>query len=194
MLLANIKDTGIGIKKEDQVKLFNLFSKVDSSKNLNRTGIGLGLTICKKIVEFYGGSINLEKDYLLGASFSFSIKCPPEPESERLSIRMQDFNDNHQLLNASIHSTNGYDESLNLLDLTGESSNMNLAKVLLHHKNFPYQELMSIRSTERECPCKKRNRILIVDDNVFNIITVQTILDMKFKFKSDSALNGLEAV
>lgn len=44
------------------------------------------------------------------------------------------------------------------------------------------------------CACKDRFDILVVDDNVFNILTLQTILEQSVKFKSDRALNGKEAV
>jgi len=47
MLEASVSDSGVGIKEEDQDKLFRLFGKLDSTKNINSTGIGLGLNICK---------------------------------------------------------------------------------------------------------------------------------------------------
>ena len=50
MIEIIVKDTGIGIKDEDQAKLFNLFCSLESSKDINPNGIGLGLHICKMIV------------------------------------------------------------------------------------------------------------------------------------------------
>jgi PleD family two-component response regulator len=44
------------------------------------------------------------------------------------------------------------------------------------------------------CPCFGRCDILVVDDNVFNIMTLQTMLEVSLKLKSDRALNGKEAV
>ena len=49
MIEIEIKDTGIGIKPEDQTKLFKLFGFLDTTKELNTKGIGLGLHICKLI-------------------------------------------------------------------------------------------------------------------------------------------------
>ena len=49
-----MQDTGYGISDKDQKKLFKLFGKItdtDFKKNMNTSGIGLGLHICKKIVE-----------------------------------------------------------------------------------------------------------------------------------------------
>lgn len=46
----------------------------------------------------------------------------------------------------------------------------------------------------RNCPCKMRSKVLIVDDNVFNIATVESILDIRYGLSSEKALNGQEAV
>ena len=51
MLEIQVIDTGIGIKKEDQGKLFKLFGFLDSSQELNTKGIGLGLHISKMICQ-----------------------------------------------------------------------------------------------------------------------------------------------
>ena len=50
MIEITVKDTGIGIKEEDMCKLFKLFGFLDSSKELNTRGIGLGLHISRMIV------------------------------------------------------------------------------------------------------------------------------------------------
>jgi len=50
-----VKDSGCGIKKDDQKKLFKLFGFLDSTKEINTKGIGLGLHISKKIVDEFGG-------------------------------------------------------------------------------------------------------------------------------------------
>ena len=55
MLQVSVSDTGIGISEEDQKKLFKLFGFLDSSKELNTKGIGLGLHITKQIVQQFGG-------------------------------------------------------------------------------------------------------------------------------------------
>ena len=51
MVEISVIDTGIGIKKKDHHKLFELFGFLDSSKELNQKGIGLGLHISKQIVQ-----------------------------------------------------------------------------------------------------------------------------------------------
>ena len=44
-----------------------------------------------------------------------------------------------------------------------------------------------------DCCCEDRNEILVVDDNIFNIMTLQTIIECSLKMQSDKALNGKEA-
>lgn len=50
LLITEVRDTGIGVKDEDKAKLFQFFGKIDSSSNINKGGMGLGLTISKMIV------------------------------------------------------------------------------------------------------------------------------------------------
>lgn len=72
-LLVSVKDTGIGIKKEDIGKLFRSFQQVDSKRNRNIEGTGLGLAISKRLLELMGGDIHVESEYGKGSTFSFHI-------------------------------------------------------------------------------------------------------------------------
>jgi signal transduction histidine kinase len=51
MIELTVQDSGVGIKEEDLNKLFRLFGFLDETKELNTGGIGLGLHICKMIVQ-----------------------------------------------------------------------------------------------------------------------------------------------
>ena len=73
-LSFTVSDTGIGIKPEDVSKIFVLFQQVDTKKNRNVEGIGLGLPIAKQLVEMMGGSIRLESEYGVGSTFTVNIK------------------------------------------------------------------------------------------------------------------------
>ena len=66
-----VEDTGIGIKEEDQKKLFNLFGFLDSSKELNTEGIGLGLHISSMIVNQFDGNIICKSKLGEGSKFIF---------------------------------------------------------------------------------------------------------------------------
>ncbi len=72
-LFFMVIDTGIGIAKADQDKLFKSFSQVDASISRKYGGTGLGLNICKQLVELMGGNIHVESDVGKGTFFSFHI-------------------------------------------------------------------------------------------------------------------------
>lgn len=68
-----VKDSGIGIDQADKDKLFQSFSQVDASISRKYGGTGLGLNICKQLVELMGGRIEVESEKNKGSTFSFSI-------------------------------------------------------------------------------------------------------------------------
>lgn len=82
-----ITDTGIGISKGNQEMLFNKFSQVDASLTKNYDGIGLGLNICKEIVQLMNGIIGVESQLGIGSTFWFTVKLTKNhaPEAENLA-------------------------------------------------------------------------------------------------------------
>jgi CheY-like chemotaxis protein len=74
MLEFEIKDTGIGIKKEDVERLFNDFFQADIQKNRGIIGTGLGLTISKGFAQLMGGDILLDSEY--GQWTAFTLRIP----------------------------------------------------------------------------------------------------------------------
>ena len=72
----SVQDFGIGIEKNEQIKIFEKFYRTDKSRNKNSGGTGLGMSILKKIVDIHGGIINIEskEDFGTTITISFPIK------------------------------------------------------------------------------------------------------------------------
>lgn len=117
MLYFSVEDTGFGIAEEKQKDVFHRFVKLNSFKQ----GSGLGLPICKSIVETLGGEIGLESELGKGSTFYFTIpynpaeetpKGQPEPkeivavEAEKVTILVAEDNEsNYKLINAILGKT-----------------------------------------------------------------------------------------
>jgi len=72
-LIISVKDSGIGIKKDNIDKLFTKFERFDLEKNLTIEGTGLGLAITKKLVDLMGGKIVVDSTYGEGSTFTVAI-------------------------------------------------------------------------------------------------------------------------
>lgn len=72
-IIFSVKDTGIGIRKEDMDTLFDMFTRVDMKRHRNIEGSGLGLTIAKELCEQMGGQIYTESIYGKGSRFTVCL-------------------------------------------------------------------------------------------------------------------------
>lgn len=80
---VSVTDNGIGIRKEDQERIFESFCQLDNPLAREEGGTGLGLTIARQIVQNHGGRIWVESEYGKGSCFSFTLPLAvgqPDPE------------------------------------------------------------------------------------------------------------------
>ena len=125
----SVADTGIGVPDDKMGMIFEAFSQIDSTYSRKYGGTGLGLTICRHIVEKMGGKIWVESKLGEGSTFSFVIplrkvsasskECPPAPPSAplpasplRLRILVADDDPLSTRLIEAILSEYGYDLTL----------------------------------------------------------------------------------
>lgn len=89
-LKVSISDTGVGISKDDKKILFQKFSRGQAANAIHPDGSGLGLYICKKIIESNGGEITCESRGLgKGSTFSFTVPIYQGQEKHELASDLE---------------------------------------------------------------------------------------------------------
>jgi signal transduction histidine kinase len=85
-VVFTVADTGIGIPKVDQSRIFERFYRVDAARSREAGGTGLGLAIAKHLVEVHGGRIWVDSEIGQGSEFHFSVPVfDPERAAPRIA-------------------------------------------------------------------------------------------------------------
>ncbi len=137
ILEFTIRDTGIGISKENQKKIFEAFSQEDSSITRKYGGTGLGLNISNKLLALMNSRLELESEYGKGSKFYFTLTATIGRENEQeknLSIA-ESYKGNMEIQAGPIHRA-GTDRSwllnkIKVLIVDDDEVNMILAHTLL---------------------------------------------------------------
>jgi two-component system, sensor histidine kinase len=169
-MLFGVRDTGMGIPPEKIASLFQPFSQVDMSATRQFGGTGLGLVICKQLIEKMDGEIWVESEVHKGSTFwltiptqlpNFTVKC--SSDAKKLSVK-------------------------------GASS---YAREILNHqnaKNAPSNQSSDFSQMNKDEGSESSSiRILIAEDNPVNQKVIAHLL-RKFGYQPDIVANGLEVL
>lgn len=187
-----VQDTGIGIDDDIRKKLFTPFSQADSSTARRFGGTGLGLTICKSLVELMEGEIRLESQVGSGTTAAFTIPfkkaddithCSPLVDLEAIPTRLQ----------SDMSISGASDEQRHAPPLTPTLSSPRtvtvdqaLSAVAAGRSNLPTDPTRLRILPEAE---RKGIHVLVVEDNQINQqIALKTI--RKLGFSVNAVWNG----
>ena len=106
LIQVAVSDTGIGIPEDRVSRLFKPFSQVDSSTTRKYGGTGLGLVICKQLVELMGGKIWVQSQMGRGTTFYFTIAIQPLPQQNSVSMKTTSSFEGKEILIVDDNATN----------------------------------------------------------------------------------------
>ncbi|ODA76155.1 hypothetical protein RJ55_08438 [Drechmeria coniospora] len=181
-----IEDSGIGIQEDVRRRLFQPFSQGDASTARRFGGTGLGLTICKNLLDLMRGRITLESTVGTGTTATFWVPFnkPQGPRDPSL-VQVMAMSDRLQSLSCN---SSEYDQIAGVQKGTdGAAASAALTRRRHHRRASP--------CVERELPQSERAGIyiLVVEDNPVNqMIAIKTIL--KLGFRVTAVWNGKEAL
>eukprot|EP00475_Leptophrys_vorax_P015871 TRINITY_DN2224_c0_g1_i3.p1 TRINITY_DN2224_c0_g1~~TRINITY_DN2224_c0_g1_i3.p1 ORF type:complete len:376 (-),score=64.69 TRINITY_DN2224_c0_g1_i3:83-1210(-) len=173
---VSIRDQGIGISPSDQVKLFQPYVQIRPGDLQDGRGSGLGLSICKQIIEAHQGEIAVHSELGNGSVFSFRIPfhCSGETSPSRGSSSDASIPPSSPTSSGSSYNSSADDGSSSISAVSSPKGNL---------ANF---------STFDGDESPPSPHILVVDDVRSNRRMMEVALE-KLNFKVDTAADGLEA-
>ncbi|MCP5357984.1 MAG: response regulator [Pseudomonadales bacterium] len=165
-----VKDTGIGISKEQQSRIFNRFYQVDSAASREEGGTGLGLAISQKLVELHGTEIILRSNPGEGSTFYFDL--PLLTEKERIAA-------------SKLMAPKKAGKELDKLPVSTDGSTPIVDRRNRDRGGEVVPEVLPMQTG-------RRRNILVVDDEYLNVRIVKEHLSGLYDI--DSALSGHDAL
>jgi len=138
MILFSVIDDGIGIPKDKQEKIFDVFSQAETSTSRRFGGTGLGLAISKKLVDMMGGRIWVESEECKGSKFSFTASFKAVESS-----RVVTFVDGQDEKDVDEHFIKENLKGLKILLAEDNPVNQKIAIRLLEKQNWDIEAVLS---------------------------------------------------
>ncbi|MCI8372674.1 MAG: hypothetical protein HFI75_09805 [Lachnospiraceae bacterium] len=163
-----VKDSGVGIDKADKDKLFQSFSQVDASISRKYGGTGLGLNICKQLVELMGGKIEVESEANKGSTFSFSIWAGVCGEDEEIPVSEDGNKASSMIVSLTDMAKDGEEDQKDIRTYGTPENKENLKKVLsklilcVEMENWEKAEMFmeTVRQLTEEAPHEVKRVVL----------------------------------
>ncbi len=152
-----VKDTGKGIREEEQEHLFEAFSRVDVKANASIEGTGLGLAIVKSIVDSMDGSYGVESEYGVGSEFW--VKLPVKYKS-RETLK-SDFMERRNEHTTEDNSYSFMAPDAKILAVDDNQSNLKIVKLFLKKNGIVPDLCSSGESAIQKCKENKYDLILL---------------------------------
>lgn len=185
MYKFSVRDTGIGIKQEDICKLFCLFGRLEAHKKINKTGIGLGLTISNKIAKLLCPSkpkgIEIQSVYGDGSTFSFYVSSLNAKNLEKMQISFE-------------MDKQKEENEKNEEEKQQFSTKLPISKTFQSLISLEEKSLLALKrkSSSLNFENYKNKKVLIVDDDLLSLNIIEGYLKY-FNLESEKAMDGLEA-
>jgi len=153
-----VKDTGIGIHKEDIEKIFHAFTQVDASSDKKFRGTGLGLAISKQLAEALGGDVSCTS--VVGSGSSFSFICPVE---KVVKVEQNQINDIEIKLESKSEVTllEGLDKKKTILSIDDNLMNQGVMEYIIEKMGYRFLAAYNAEESLRLLKQEKIDLILM---------------------------------
>lgn len=166
-LIISVKDTGIGIKKENIDKLFMKFERLGVEKEITIEGTGLGLAITKKLVELMHGQIIVQSVYGEGSNFTVAIDQKIVKGKE--AVKTEALEHKPVTLNAS-------DKKVLVVD--DNKINLKIATKLLEGYQVQVEQVTSGIETIEKIKNGEKYDLILLDDMMPKMTGVETLVEL----------------
>jgi signal transduction histidine kinase len=189
-VLISVKDTGLGIKKDELPKLFTEFGMLDEHRAINANGTGLGLFISRKLIHEMEGEITVTSKYLQGSEFIIHLPLEPSNNAVPASGRETTVNMQESELNDSQCDCNKIllvdDTEINIFVISELLKQVGLNCDVARNGEEAIESVRKRRQNE----CCVRYRLIFMDFNMPGISGPEATREIK-KIARESFVVGL---